>query len=39
MLDGYDEYRPGTNKDIDDAIEKTVGSSVLIPHFSSWISE
>ena len=30
MLDGYDEYRPGTNKDIDDAIEKTVGSSVLI---------
>ena len=30
MLDGYDEYKPGTNKDIDDAIEKTVGSSVLI---------
>ena len=30
MLDGYDEYKPGTNKDIDNAIEKTVGSSVLI---------
>lgn len=30
MLDGYDEYKPGTNKDIDDAIEKTVGTSVLI---------
>ena len=30
MLDGYDEYKPGTNKDIDDAIEKTVGSTVLI---------
>ena len=30
MLDGYDEYKPGTNQDIDDAIEKTVGSSVLI---------
>ena len=30
MLVGYDEYKPGTNKDIDDAIEKTVGSTVLI---------
>ena len=30
ILDGYDEYKPGTNKDIDYAIEKTVGSSVLI---------
>ena len=30
ILDGYDEYKPGTNKDIDDAIEKKVGSSVLI---------
>ena len=30
MLDGYDEYKPGTNHDIDAAIDKTVGTSVLI---------
>ena len=30
ILDGYDEYKPGTNKDIDNAIEKTVGCSVLL---------
>ena len=30
LLDGYDEYKPGINKDIDNAIENTVGSSTLI---------
>ena len=30
LLDGYDEYKPGMNIDIDNAIKKTVGSSVLI---------
>ena len=30
LLDGYDEYKPGMNKDIDNAIEKTVGASILI---------
>ena len=30
LLDGYDEYTPGTNKDIDQAIEKTVGKCLLI---------
>ena len=30
LLDGYDEYKPGKSKDIDNAIEKTVGTSVLI---------
>ena len=30
ILDGYDEYKPGKNKEIDDAIKKTVGTSVLI---------
>ena len=30
LLDGYDEYKPGINKDIDNAIEKTVGASILI---------
>ena len=30
MLDGYDEYTPGTNKDIDKAIESTIGNCFLI---------
>ena len=30
LLDGYDEYTPRTNKDIDRAIEKTVGKCFLI---------
>ena len=30
MLDGYDEYEPGTNKDIDEAIEFTIGNCFLI---------
>ena len=30
ILDGYDEYKPGLNKDIDDAIEKTVGTCVMV---------
>ena len=30
MLDGYDEYKPGTNKDIDKAIESTIGNCFLI---------
>ena len=30
MLDGYDEYTPGTNREIDGAIESTIGNCVLI---------
>ena len=30
LLDGYDEYTSGTNKDIDRAIERTVGKCFLI---------
>ena len=30
MLDGYDEYTPGTNADIDEAIESTIGNCFLI---------
>ena len=30
MLDGYDEYKPGTNDDIDTAIESTIGNCFLI---------
>ena len=30
LLDGYDEYRRGTNKDIDDAIENKIGNCLLI---------
>ena len=30
ILDGYDEYQKGTNTDIDDAIENTVGDCFLI---------
>ena len=30
MLDGYDEYKPGTNEDIDSAIESTIGNCFLI---------
>ena len=30
MLDGYDEYTPGTNKDIDEVIESEVGNCSLI---------
>ena len=30
MLDGYDEYKPGTNDDIDRAIESTIGNCFLI---------
>ena len=30
LLDGYDEYRRGTNKDIDDAIKNKIGNCFLI---------
>ena len=30
LLDGYDEYKPGTNKDIDGAIEHSIGNCFLI---------
>ena len=30
MLDGYDEYSPGTNKEVDEAIELTIGNCFLI---------
>ena len=30
LLDGYDEYRRGTNKDIDEAIENKIGNCFLI---------
>ena len=30
LLDGYDEYRRGSNKDIDDAIESKIGNCLLI---------
>ena len=30
LLDGYDEYRRGTNKDIDEAIESKIGNCFLI---------
>ena len=30
LLDGYDEYTPGTNKELDRAIEKSIGKSLLV---------
>ena len=30
LLDGYDEYTPGTNTELDRAVEKTVGKCLLI---------
>ena len=30
LLDGYDEYTPGTNTELDRAIEKTLGKCLLI---------
>ena len=30
MLDGYDEYSPGMNKDVDDAIKTSLGNCFLI---------
>ena len=30
IMDGYDEYKPGTNKEIDRAIEGTIGNCFLI---------
>ena len=30
LIDGYDEYTPGTNTELDRAIEKTVGKCLLI---------
>ena len=30
IMDGYDEYKPGSNKDIDRAIEVTIGNCFLI---------
>ena len=30
LLDGYDEYKPGTNADVDRAIEHSVGNCFLI---------
>ena len=30
IFDGYDEYKPGTNKDIDNAIENSIGNCFLI---------
>ena len=30
LMDGYDEYKPGTNRDIDTAIDKTIGNCFLL---------
>ena len=30
LMDGYDEYSPGTNKDIDKAISSTMGKCIII---------
>ena len=30
IMDGYDDYKPGTNKEIDRAIESTIGNCFLI---------
>ena len=30
ILDGYDEYKPGVNRDIDNAIENSIGNCFLI---------
>ena len=30
LMDGYDEYRPGTNREIDTAIDKTIGNCFLL---------
>ena len=30
IMDGYDEYKPGANKDIDKAIESSIGNCFLI---------
>ena len=30
MLDGYDEYKPGMNEDVDEAIESGIGNCFLI---------
>ena len=30
IMDGYDEYKPGTNKEVDRAIEATMGNCFLI---------
>ena len=30
LLDGYDEYNPGTNTELDQAVEKTIGRCLLI---------
>ena len=30
LLDGYDEYTPGTNTELDRAIEKNIGKCLLI---------
>ena len=30
LLDGYDEYTPGTNKELDQSIEKSIGKSLLV---------
>ena len=30
LLDGYDEYRRGINRDIDEAIESKIGNCLLI---------
>ena len=37
IYDGYDEYSHGTNKEIDEAIDSTVGN-FLGSDFSSWLS-
>ena len=30
LFDGYDEYRPGSNKDIDNALQSGVGNSFIV---------
>ena len=30
LMDGYDEYKPGANKDVDKAIDSTIGNCFLI---------
>ena len=30
LMDGYDEYEPGTNREVDKAIEMTLGNCLLL---------
>ena len=39
LLDGYDEYNPGTNQDIDKLVNQGIGNCLINSNFKTRLSE